>query len=267
MTVKAGLTQIIVPENCKTFLDIAKNTGYDCVELLLKQKEGYIHPGSTDEEIREVRAYAESLGLDIVSTCIGRGSYNLLDSGEIQEKGIQEAIEGLKVTAKLGAKVMLHTLGSFSPDLYYEDAYSNAVKSLKEIAKGAEEAGCALAVEMVWNGFLFSPLEMRNLIDEVGSEYIGFYFDPGNMAVFQYPQHWVRALGKRTKMVHMKDYKGGPLNGKWTALLDGGVNFQAVMKELKAAGVPPVFISEVDNSLDSFEHTAKKIKEIALFYA
>ena len=217
MTVKAGLTQIIVPEDCKTFLDIAKNTGYDCVELLLKQKEGYIHPGSTDEEIREVRAYAESLGLDIVSTCIGRGSYNLLDSGEIQEKGIQEAIEGLKVTAKLGAKVMLHTLGSFSPDLYYEDAYNNAVKSLKEIAKGAEEAGCSLAVEMVWNGFLFSPLEMRNLIDEVGSEYIGFYFDPGNMAVFQYPQHWVRALGKRTKMVHMKDYKGGPLNGKWTA--------------------------------------------------
>lgn len=263
---KTGLTQIIVPENAKTFLEIAKNTGYDCVELLFKDKEGYISTKSTDEEIKSITDYAAHLGLDIVSTCIGRGSYNLLASGELQEKGIAEAIQGLKVTRKLGAKVMLHTLGSFSADLYYEDAYNNTVKSLKEIAKGAKEADCSLAIEMVWNGFLFSPLEMRNVIDEVGSEYIGFYFDPGNMAVFQFPQHWVRALGHRTKMVHMKDFKGGALNGKWTALLDGGVNFQAVMHELKAANVVPIFISEVDKNLDSFENTAQKIKQIAQYY-
>lgn len=263
---KIGITQIIVPEDTKKFMELAKNTGYDCVELLFKDKEGYINTRSTDEELNEIKAYADQCGLDIVSTCIGRGSYNLLASGEIQEKGIQEAIAGLKVTGKLGARVMLHTLGSFSQDLYYEDAYSNAVKSLKEIAKGAEEVGCALAIEMVWNGFLFSPLEMRRLIDEVGSEYIGFYFDPGNMAVFQFPQHWVRALGNRTKMVHMKDFKGGALNGKWTALLDGGVNFKAVLHELKSANVAPVFISEVDQSLDSFENTAEKMKKISEYY-
>lgn len=264
--IKAGLTQIIVPEDAKTFLKIAKDTGYDCVELIFKDKEGYISTKSTDEEIQSVKETADSLGLDIVSTCIGRGSYNLLASGDVQKAGIEEAIQGLKVTSKLGAKVMLHTLGGFSADLYYEDAYNNALQSLKEIAKGAEEADCSLAIEMVWNGFLFSPLEMRRIIDEVGSDYIGFYFDPGNMAVFQFPQHWVRALGHRTKMVHMKDFKGGALNGKWTALLEGGVNFQAVMHELKAANVAPIFISEVDKSLDSFENTAQKIKQIAQYY-
>jgi len=264
---KIGLTQIIVPEGAKKFLEIAKNTGYDCVELVLKNQDGYIGPSSSDDEIKEIKDYANDLGLDIVSTCIGRGSYNLLASGDIQEKGILEAIEGLKVTAKLGAKVMLHTLGGFSKDLYYEDAYNNAVFSLKRIAEGIKGIDVSLAIEMVWNGFLFSPLEMRRIIDEIGYDSIGFYFDPGNMAVFQFPQHWVRALGHRTKMVHMKDFKGGALNGQWTALLDGGVDFEVVMKELKAAGVAPVFVSEVDKSLDSFENTAEKIKRIATYYA
>ena len=263
---KLGITQIIVPENAKDFLDIAKNSGYDCVELLFKEKEGYIKVTSTDVELNEIKNYAAELGLDIVSTCIGRGSYNLLASGEIQENGIREAILGLEVTSKLGANVMLHTLGSFSEDLYYEDAYNNAVISLKEIAKSAEKVKCTLAVEMVWNGFLFSPLEMRRLIDDVGSDFIGFYFDPGNMAVFQFPQHWVRALGNRTKMVHFKDFKGGALNGKWTALQEGGVNFPVVLHELKKAGVAPVFISEVEGKLDSYENTCKRMKEISAYY-
>jgi hypothetical protein len=71
-----------------------------------------------------------------------------------KKKGIQEAIEGLKVTAKLGAKVMLHTLGSFSPDLYYEDAYSNAVKILKgKSPREPKKRAAHWPWEMVWNGF------------------------------------------------------------------------------------------------------------------
>lgn len=81
--------------------------------------------------------------------------------------------------------------------------------------------------------FLFSPLEMRRLLDDVGSPAIGFYFDPGNMAVFQYPHHWVKILEKHIKMVHMKDWKGNALNGRWPALLQGNIEFDRVMEQLR----------------------------------
>src|SRR5205085_11547615 len=98
----------------------------------------------------------------------------------------------------------LHTLGRLRADLYYDDAYRNAVDSLRQLAPAAAELGVSIAIEFVWNGFLFSPLEMRRFLDEIASPYIGFYFDPGNMAVFQFPHHWVRIVGRHIKMVHLK---------------------------------------------------------------
>jgi hexulose-6-phosphate isomerase len=148
-------------------------------------------------------------------------------------------------------------------ELYYEDAYRNAVANLKKLAPVCAETGVALAVEFVWSGFLFSPLEMRRLLDEVASEHIGFYFDPGNMAVFQFPQHWVRACAPHIKMVHMKDWKGRALKGEWTPLLEGEVDFPVVMKELHAAGYDGPLVSEVSTDLASLEDTAAKIKQIA----
>jgi len=62
----------------------------------------------------------------------------------------------------------------------------------------------------VTNVMFFGIPEIK---DEVGSQAIGFYFDPGNMAVFQYPHHWVRILGNHIKMVHMKEWKGNATNG------------------------------------------------------
>jgi len=134
---------------------------------------------------------------------------------------------------------------------------------LKAIAPHAERLGVTLAVEFVWNGFLFSPVEMKNLLDEVGSDRIGFYFDPGNMAVFQYPHHWVRAVGAHIKMVHMKDWRGNALNGGWTPLLEGEVDFAAIMRELRAAGYDGPLISEVEPSMASLDDTAKAIARIA----
>jgi len=260
--VKLGMTQIVTNTPAKEFIQLASELGYDCVELGLSQKAGFLNAESTAKEIAEIKDLADRLGIEIISTCIGGGTGNLLASDDQQERGVAEAIKALHVSAKLGAKTMLHTLGRLSPDLYYEDAYNNAIDSLTQIAPHAEESGCILAVEFVWNGFLFSPLEMRSLIDAVESDFIGFYFDPGNMAVFQYPQHWVRALGHRIKMVHFKDWQGGPLDGGWPKLLAGKVDFEIVLDELKKTGYDPVFIHEVDAGTDSFESSLDRMRQI-----
>ena len=247
----------------REFADKAKAAGYDGVELLLHADNKELNYDTSAEDVERVRGIFAERGLEIFSVAASGKSGNMLDGGEPARDAIAQAEFGLETTARLGAKVMLHTLGRLSPELYYEDAFNNAVDNLKIVAKKAEAVGVTFAIEFVWNGFLFSPLEMRALLEKVGSERVGFYFDPGNMAVFQFPQHWVRALGRRTKHVHLKDWTGGALSGKWTPLLEGKVDFPTVMRELRAAGYGGPLVSEVPESLAPWEETAKAMRRIA----
>jgi hexulose-6-phosphate isomerase len=263
---QVAVSQLVAPDSWSVsqFLQEAKATGYEGVELSVRAADNAaFNYNSTDAELAAWKAEATALGLDIGSITIANKVGSLVVDGAAADSAIAETAWALECAAKLGATAALHTLGGLSPDLYYEDAYNNAVRNLKALAPVAEKCHVTLAIEFVWSGFLFSPLEMRQLIDTVGSSEVGFYFDPGNMAVFQAPQHWVRALGKRVRRVHMKDWKGGPLNGTWTPLLAGTLNFPVIMKELKAAGYQGPLVSEVPDSLASWKDTAAAIRQIA----
>jgi len=257
-----GLSKLIMPDAALSeFFAQARDAGYEAVELVVA-KEGELTLGTSGEKIAEIKRLSVKYGLPIVSAVHSQCTGNLLDGGDEQKRSVEETVKGLKIAAALGAKVTLHTMGRLREDLYYDDAYFNAVKSLKSIAPAARETGVKLAVEFVWSGFLFSPLEMKKLLDDVNDPYIGFYFDPGNMAVFQYPQHWARILGRHILMVHAKDWRGNALNGGWPALNKGNVNFKQVMAELRAAGYDDAFISEVDPAAASLKETAAAMDEI-----
>ena len=259
---KVGISEIILPELAlDEFFCQSAGAGYDVVELCI----GGVCPlqlSNWEKLVPEINELSKQYQLPIVSLVHWQCTGNLLATGEAQKISIEQTCEGLEIARKIGAKSSLHTLGKLSADLYYDEAYENAVSSLKEIAKTAEKTGVSLAVEFVWNGFLFSPLEMKRLLEDVGSDSIGFYFDPGNMAVFQYPHHWARILGKYIKMVHMKDWKGHALNGSWPALLQGDVAFDRVMAELRSVGYDGLWISEVETSMASLTETAAAIREI-----
>ena len=57
--------------------------------------------------------------------------------------------------------------------------------------------------------------------------------------MFQYgfPEDWISVLGSRIKRVHLKDYKmSGFKMGEFVPLLEGNVNWQAVMTQLVKVG-------------------------------
>ena len=271
----AGISEIVMQSlSLEDFFVRARKAGYDAVELCLGGNCP-LQLENADQLVPQINALSAFYQLPVVSLVHWQCTGNLLDSGEKQRVSIEQTCRGLEIARQLGAAVSLHTLGVLSPRLYYQDAYKNALCALKAIAPAAEKTGVALAVEFVWNGFLFSPLEMRRLLDAVNSPAVGFYFDPGNMAIFQYPQHWVRALGKHIKAMHMKDWSshlldgswqtgrgGNVLNGEWTALLQGDVDFRVLMEELKACGYQGPMISEVDTFLASIEQTRAAMREI-----
>ncbi len=259
---QVGISQLIASNlSVEQFFKAARDNGYEVVELSLRQ-QGPLTGQTTAAEIDTIAALSRALGVPVASLTIGHCTGNLLAQGADQDTSIAQTIAGLEVAARLGAPVALHTLGRFSSDLYYDDAYRNAVAGLRKLAPVAAKLKVAIAFEFVWNGFLFSPMEAARFLDEVGSDYVGFYFDPGNMAVFQFPHHWVRILGRRIKRVHLKDWKGNALNGGWTPLLQGGVDFKKVMTELRTAGYDGPLISEVPESLAPLAETAAAIRRI-----
>ncbi|NLF15750.1 MAG: sugar phosphate isomerase/epimerase [Lentisphaerae bacterium] len=257
-----GISQLIAGNrSTEEFLVAARDNGYEAVELSLRPQGG-LTPQTTPAELDAIAERARALGLTIASVTLGHCTGNLLATGADQETSITQTAAGLEMAARLGAPVALHTLGRLSPDLYYDDAYRHAVAALRRLAPTAERLGVAIAFEFVWNGFLFSPMEVARFLDEVGSPAVGFYFDPGNMAVFQFPHHWVRIVGRRIKRVHLKDWKGNALNGGWTPLQEGAVDFARVMAELRAAGYTGPLISEVPESLATLSATADAIRRI-----
>lgn len=259
---QVGISQLIAGDLALAeFFQQAAVAGYEVVEICMR-RQGELTLASTPDQMVQIVADAAAHGLAVVSMTHSHCTGNLLDSGAPQQTSIDETKAGLRAAASMDIGCTLHTLGSLRPDLYYDDAYRNAVQALQQIAETAEQVKVALALEFVWNGFLFSPLEMKHFLDEVGSPYIGFYFDPGNMAVFQYPHHWVRIVGNHIKMVHLKDWKGRALNGGWTALQEGAVDYVAMNRELRAIGYDGPMISEVPADLASFADTAAAIRKI-----
>jgi hexulose-6-phosphate isomerase len=259
---QVGISQLIATDlTNEQFFRAARDNGYDVVELSLLQK-GPLTGQTSKAELDAVAALSRSYGIPVASLTLNHWSGNLLASGPEQDTAVEQTIAGMEAAIRLGAPVVLHTLGRFSSDLYYDDAYRNAVAGLKRLAPVAARLKVTIAFEFVWNGFLFSPLEAARFLDEVGSEQVGFYFDPGNMAVFQFPHHWVRILGRRTRRVHLKDWKGNALNGTWTPLLQGAVEFPKVVAELRRAGYDGPLISEVPESLAPLADTAAAIRKI-----
>ena len=261
---KIGITECAMWDTNPTldqFMRLAGTTGFEVVELIVRP-QGELTTSSSQRDLRRIRQSAEAAKLRIFSLALLNLTATPLDNGDARLAAVEQIRGGLRLARELGAGSVLLTLGRLRPDLYYDDAYANGVKSLKELVPTAESCGVDIAVEFVWNGFLFSPLEMARVLDDVGSPRVGFYFDPGNMAVFQFPHHWVRILGRRIMLVHLKDWRGTALAGGWTGLLEGSVDFAAVMRELRAIGYDGPLTAEVETYLAPLDRTIAAVRQI-----
>ncbi len=223
---------------------LAKDAGFDGIELALDE-HGMVSMDSTEEDIKKVKAMAEEIGLELYSLACGLyWTYNYTSANAENVKKAKEITKKqLQVAAWLGCDTILVVPGAvevaFDPGevVEYDTAYERALSALRELAPVAEKLGVYIGVENVWNRFLLSPMEMAQFIDEVGSEYVGSYFDVGNVLFSGYPEHWIKILNKRIKKVHFKDYRraAGDLHG-FVDLLAGEVNWPNVMAELNKIG-------------------------------
>lgn len=224
---------------------LAKDAGFDGLEVALDEN-GAVSLASTKEDILHVKDMAQEAGIELYSVATGLyWTYNYTsENAENRKKAKEITKKQLEVASWLGADTILVVPGAvnvaFEPQseiVDYDVAYERALEALRELAPAAEELKVAIGVENVWNKFLLSPLEMRNFIDAVGSEYVGSYFDVGNVLYCGYPEQWIKILGERIKKVHFKDYRRnvGSLDG-FVDLLAGDVDYIGVKKALDKIG-------------------------------
>lgn len=225
-------------------LKLACDAGFEGVELALNET-GEFSLDSTKEEVLAIKEFGESLGLEFYSVASGLyWTYNYTSANpDNVNKAKAITRKQLEVASWLGCDTILVVPGAVEVAfdrgevVEYDVAYERALAALRELAPYAEELGVAIGVENVWNEFLLSPMEMAKFIDEVGSDFVGSYFDVGNVLYIGHPEHWIKILGKRIKKVHFKDYRraAGDLYG-FVDLLSGEVNWPAVMAKLAEIG-------------------------------
>ena len=226
-------------------MQTAKDAGFDGIELTL-DAEGDVTMQTTAAQLAEIRSAAQELGLalpSVASSLFWAYSFTSDDPDE-REQAHQAAVCEIQTAKALGADTVLVVPGSVSvefvperPVVAYDVCWERALQEMKRLAPIAEEAGINIGIDNVWNRVLLSPLEMRQFLDEIGSERVGAYFDVGNVVYSGYPEQWIRILGKRIKKVHFKDFRRNPggLNS-FVDLLSGDVDWPAVMQAFADIG-------------------------------
>ena len=244
---------------------IAKDAGFEGVEPALAL-DGEISLTTSERDLMAIARCANDMGLEMYSLSSGLyWDFWLNDSDRAKSDKAKDIVRRQLECAKaLGCDTILVIPGSVNAEFAapgkvedYATAYDRSLEAMCELKESAEEYKVSIGLENVWNKFLLSPLEMRDFIDKIGSDYVGAYFDVGNTALTGYPEQWIKILGKRIKKVHFKDFRRevGNLDG-FVDLLAGDVNYPAVKAALDGIGYDGWVSAEM---IPSYKHYSEAI--------
>jgi len=242
------------------------SAGFQAIELCFDTGELSMSTSQPDCELFARQA----AGAGLIVTSVATGAYWQCNFGsndaEIRQQAHEMTLAAMDRAAWLGAEVVLivpAVVGRWNrpePQVPYEDALNRTYEGLQRLIPDAESRGVGLAMENVWNRFLLSPIELRELIDRLNSPYVGVHFDVGNVMPFGYPEDWIRILGHRILRVHLKDYDlSKPGTDGFVTLGDGDVNWAAVFGALIRAGYDGPVLYEGKGGLSEIHDRMKRV--------
>ena len=246
-------------------MSVAKRAGFDGIELCVGPA-GDLTPNTSEKKCREIAAAAREIGIKIGSVASGLlwETNPASNRKSVRDKALATTQKCLRVTADLGVKHMLVLTGHV--DVFfdnkaevvdYDDCYKRSVSFCKAVGRTAGKLGVYACLENVWNKFLMSPLEFKQLLSDVGNPKVGVYLDVGNIWNLGYPQHWIKILARRIKRVHTKGFKRSAGNADGFCMIgDGDVPLAESLKMLAAIGYKGPVTAEVFPGPDDTDEMA-----------
>jgi L-ribulose-5-phosphate 3-epimerase len=242
-------------ESIDSALTQTKSNGFDALELSVSS-EGVINTNTSKAECEIIRKKINDSGVfvDSIATGMSWGVSPTSDDESIRKQSISLHQDAIKVASYLECKAILFVPGvvksPISPEIVrYDRALDRLREAINQCLPIAEDLNVDLCMENVWNGFFYSPIELRDFVDSFNSDRLGIYLDIGNLIGYQqYPPHWVELLNSRIKRVQIKDFQE---NFDWT----GSFSFC----DIGAGDVP---WSETIAALNSIQYKSTIIAEM-----
>lgn len=201
-TLKIGMVQ--VPGDLTAKFKAVKAAGYDGVEL--------DSPGIDVEQT--LTAIAES-GL-VVDGSVCSTHWNIRHSSPVASERAQALADlktALKQTKAVGGHTVLLVVGH-GKDGTQEEVWSRSIENIKQALPLCAELGMTIAIENVWNQFLYThdgPQDQTaeafvKYVDQFDSPWVGMQFDIGNHWKYGNPADWIRTLGRRVVKLDIKGF-------------------------------------------------------------
>ena len=198
--------------------------------------------------LKKLKEIADEGGLEVVAAWGHPDGYE----GGKNPGAFDDLKKQFKTCEILGAKVM-RIVGS---SLAFRNEprgpqIASLSKLLKKPAAMAEERGVRLAME---NHFDFTADEILEILNNVGSEYLGVTYDTGNaLRIGDDPVEAARKMARHIYATHVKDVDvvDGVSLDEWyhyasVAVGDGVVDIPGIAEVLNEAGYSGLFAVEID---------------------
>lgn len=202
---------------------LCKELGYDGMELTSP------FAASADE----VRSASEATGMPVHGLVPGFHWQTRLSSPDpkTRQKARELLLAAIRDCAAFGGDTVLLVPGKVSgPDETHDDVWQRSISEIRHVLPVAAKQGVRILIENVWNGFCETPEQFCDYLDEIGSPWVGAYFDLGNCQKFAPTADWINALGSRIVKLDVKDWGQESGFGKIGA---GDVDWQAVREALR----------------------------------
>jgi L-ribulose-5-phosphate 3-epimerase len=242
-------------QSIESALAQTKTYGFDALELAIST-EGVLKTSTTKAECKIIRQKIDDSGIFVDSLASGM-SWGISPTSEdeaTRNKSISLHKDALQVASNLGCKALLFVPGVVkspisSEIVRYDKALDRIRDAINQLLPIAQDLDVDLCMENVWNGFFYSPIELRDFVDSFESNKLGVYLDVGNLIGYQqYPPHWIELLNSRIKRVQIKDFQE---NFDWTGSFSfcdigaGDVPWKETIEALKSINYQNTIIAEM----------------------
>ena len=155
---------------------------------------------SVESDLRRVGGIIEGQGAGIASVTL---------SGWVVGPSDRGLGRYIRTAAEIGASVCILTpaaVVSVHPTdrvAGYTEVLNAVAEGVQDLFETAERCGVVLAVRAPFAGALLSPVEVRELVDSVGTAWVGVCVDVESLVTIGRAEDWLKVLGRRVAAVRV----------------------------------------------------------------
>jgi hexulose-6-phosphate isomerase len=228
-SLKIGMVQ--VPGSLTEKFKVLKEVGFDGVEM-----------DSPGMNVEDTKAAIAASGLPVDGTVCST-HWNVRHSDKdpsVRAKALADLQTAIRDTHAVGGNTVLLVPGH-GQDGSPREVWERSIASIRQALPLAARLGVYIAIENVWNRFLYehegpenqTADQMKDYVDELNSPWVGMQFDIGNHQKYGPPAAWIRTLGRRIVKLDVKDWGKKP---GFSKIGEGDVDWAAVRQALLGIG-------------------------------